>query len=43
MQLKENMTKGNQKAIEYTLDYLGYKAETKVTADINNDITITIE
>ena len=41
--LKENMTKGNQKAIEYTLDYLGYKAETKVTADINNDITITIE
>ena len=41
--LKENMAKGNQKAIEYALDYLGYKADTKITAELTNDITITIE
>lgn len=41
--LQENMAKGNQKAIEYALDYLGYKADTKITAELSNDITITIE
>lgn len=41
--LKENMAKGNQKAIEYALDYIGYKATTKVEADLNTDINITIE
>lgn len=41
--LKENISKGNQKAIEYALDYTGYKADTKITADVKNDITITIE
>lgn len=42
-QLKNNVSKGNQKAIEYALDYLGYKATQKVSADIENDITITVE
>ncbi len=41
--LRDNIGKGNQKAIEYALDYLGYKADTKITADLNSDITITIE
>ena len=41
--LRDNIGKGNQKAIEYALDYLGYKAETKISADLNNDVTITIE
>lgn len=41
--LRENIIKGNQKAIEYSLDYLGYKADTKIKAEIENDITITIE
>ena len=41
--LQENMEKGNQKAIEYALDYIGYKAATKLEADLNNDVTITIE
>ena len=41
--LKENIAKGNQKAIEYSLDYLGYKATQKVEAELTNDITITIE
>ena len=41
--LKENVMKNNQKAIEYALDYRGYKADTKITANIENDITITIE
>ena len=40
--LKANVVKGNQKAIEYVLDYLGYHAPTKVEADINTDINITI-
>ena len=41
--LRENIKKNNQKAIEYALDYVGYKADTKITADLNSDITITIE
>lgn len=41
--LRDNISKGNQKAIEYTLDYLGYKASTKVEAELSNDITINIE
>lgn len=40
--LRENVVKGNQKAIEYALDYLGYQATTKIDAKIDNDITITI-
>lgn len=41
--LRENIKKNNQKAIEYALDYVGYKADTKITADLNSDVTITIE
>lgn len=41
--LRDNIGKGNQKAIEYALDYLGYKASTKVEAELTNDITINIE
>jgi len=41
--LRENINKGNQKAIEYALDYVGYKADTKITAELNSDVTITIE
>lgn len=42
-QLKANVSKGNQKAIEYALDYLGYKATQKVEAELTNDITINVE
>ena len=39
--LMQNANKGNQKAIEYLLNYLGYKPEDKI--DINSgDINITI-
>ena len=41
--LRENIKKNNQKAIEYALDYVGYKPEMKIKADLNNDVTITIE
>lgn len=41
-QLEANVKKGNQKAIEYALDYLGYHATQKVEADIKTDINITI-
>lgn len=43
--LQENIAAKNQKAIEYALDYLGYKASTKVEADVNGnmDININIE
>ena len=41
-QLEANVRKGNQKAIEYALDYLGYHAPTKVEADLHTDINITI-
>lgn len=40
--LKENASKGNQKAIEYLLDYIGYKATEKVdvrSGEININIT----
>lgn len=40
--LEANVRKGNQKAIEYALDFLGYHATQKVEADINTDINITI-
>lgn len=40
--LQENMNKGNQKAIEYALDYLGYKATTKVDANVTGEQTINI-
>ena len=39
--LHENVTKNNQKAIEYALDYIGYKASEKV--DITSgDIVVNI-
>lgn len=38
--LKENCEKGNQKAIEYLLDYIGYKPTEKVEADLNASIEI---
>ena len=41
--LRDNIGKGNQKAIEYALDYLGYKATQKVEAELTNDININIE
>lgn len=41
--LRDNIGKGNQKAIEYALDYLGYKATQKVEAELTNDINISIE
>lgn len=40
--LKENATKGNQKAIEYLLDYIGYKPSEKIdvrSGEININIT----
>lgn len=40
--LKENVKNGNQKAIQYALDYLGYKPEEKLTVK-NLDIEIDIE
>lgn len=41
--LRENVMLNNQKAIEYALDYLGYKATQKVEADVSTDINIVIE
>ena len=41
--LQENIAKRNQKAIEYALDYIGYKPSQKIEADLNTDINITIE
>lgn len=41
-QLEANVKKGNQKAIEYALDYLGYHATQKVEAELHTDINITI-
>ena len=39
--LKENTSKGNQRAIEYLLDYIGYKTEEKI--DIKGgDIVVNI-
>ncbi len=38
--LLENVRKNNQKAIEYALDYMGYKATEKVEADLNASIEI---
>lgn len=38
--LKDNINKGNQKAIEYVLDYLDYKSAEKVEADLNATIEI---
>lgn len=43
--LKENVNNGYQKAIEYVLDYMGYKATEKIEADIDGslDINVNIE
>lgn len=38
--LKENCMKGNQKAIEYLLNYIGYQGVQKVEADLNASIEI---
>ena len=40
--LQENAMKGNQKAIEYILDFMGYKPATKIEADVSTDIVIDI-
>lgn len=39
--LKENAAKGNQKAIEYVLNYLGYQPEQRIDVR-NSDININI-
>ena len=39
--LKENATKGNQRAIEYVLNYLGYQPEQSINVK-NGDININI-
>lgn len=39
--LKENAAKGNQKAIEYVLNYMGYQPEQKIDIK-NSDINISI-
>ena len=41
--LYENASNGNQKAIEYALDYFGYKSTTKLEAEVANEVTINIE
>ena len=43
VKLRENIAAKNQKAIEYALDYLGYKATTKVEADVSGTMDITID
>lgn len=41
--LIQNADKGNQKAIEYLLNYLAYQPAQKVDMDMRNDIVINIE
>lgn len=41
--LKENVKKNNQRAIEYALDYAGYKTAEKVDLEVNRDVKIIIE
>lgn len=43
--LKEQVKKGNWKAIQYVLDSCGYKAETKIDAKIDGieQISITVD
>lgn len=41
--LIDNANKGNQKAIEYLLNYLNYQPATKIEANVATDINITIE
>ena len=38
--LKQNATNNNQKAIEYILDYIGYKPKEEI--DLNTDFEINI-
>ena len=40
--LKENATKGNQRAVEYLLDYIGYKATEKVETKVSGIQTINV-
>lgn len=41
--LKENIMDGNQKAIEYVLDYAGYKPAQKAEIDMHADIDVIID
>ena len=41
--LIKNAEKGNQRAVEYLLNYVGYQATQKVDMDMHNDIVINIE
>ena len=34
----ENITNGNQKAIQYALDYAGYSSTLKIDADVDSKI-----
>lgn len=36
--LKENASKGNMRAIEYLLNYIGYSSTLKIDADVDNKI-----
>jgi uncharacterized protein YjcR len=41
--LQENIMQNQQRAIEYALDYIGYKTVDKAEIDLSTDINITIE
>ena len=41
--LRENIMDGNQKAIEYVLDYAGYKPAQKAEVDLHSDIEIVVD
>ena len=41
--LIENADSGNQRAIEYLLNYLNYQPATKIEANVATDINITVE
>lgn len=43
LKLKENANNNNQKAIEYILDYMGYKSVDKVELDGSVDISVNID
>ena len=40
--LRTNAIKGNQRAIEYALNYIGYQPAQKVEANVNTDIVIDV-
>lgn len=41
--LRANIIDGNQKAIEYVLDYAGYKPAQKAEIDLHSDIDIIVD